>query len=298
MTSDRAPQLSRPLWLIGRDVARSPSPAMHNAALTTLGLPALYASRACSPDELDAVLDEAERSCRGINVTAPHKVRVAERYRDVLDDDARAAGAVNTVVFDAGRAVKAFNTDIAGLEFSWRRANLHIEGRTVAIVGAGGAARAVVVAAQRAGARGVVVHARKMSAAVGIVNVATALGLDAAAVSDGESSPRLTSAVDENAHETLGATVAVIAASGLDAPGVWLDRALAGPGAVHDLRYGAVARSVRDAALARGHLFSDGTLMLLAQAQVALTIFVRAPIGDAAASSMRLALTSSLSSTA
>lgn len=280
-----SPSLSKPLWLIGRDVARSPSPAMHNAALSSMGLPQLYASRACSPEELDALLDEAERTCRGINVTAPHKVRVAERYRDVLDDDARAAGAVNTVVYDDdGRAVKACNTDVAGLAFSWRRANLHVEGRTLAVIGAGGAARAVVVAAQQAGARGVVVHARKMSAAVGIVNVATAMGLDAVAV-------------DESAREALGATVAVVAASALDAPGVWLERALAAPGAVHDLRYGVAARAVRDAALARGHLFSDGTLMLLAQAQVALTHFVGAPLPDEATTAMRRALTSSLAPT-
>jgi shikimate dehydrogenase len=275
----------KPLWLIGRDIARSPSPAMHNAALATMGMAPRYTSRACSPDELAAVLDEAERTCRGINVTAPHKVRVAERYHDVLDDDARAAGAVNTVVFDdGGKAEHAGNTDVAGLVFAWRRSNFHIEGRTLAIVGAGGAARAVVVAAQQAGARGVVVHARKMSAAVGLVNVATALGLDAVAL-------------DENAREPLGATVVVIAASALDAPGVWLERALSGPGAVHDLRYGAPARPVRDAALARGHVFSDGTLMLLAQAQVALQRFTGAPLGDEATAAMRKALTSSLATT-
>lgn len=305
--------LTKPLWLLGGDVARSPSPAMHNAALAELGLPALYTARACSPDELDAVLDEAETTCRGINVTAPHKVRAAERYRDVLDDDALAAGAVNTVVFEDGQAVKACNTDVAGLAFSWRRANLHVEERTLAIVGAGGAARAVVVAAKQAGARGVVVHARKMSAAVGIVNVATGLGLDAVAVGAGEGGAHLTStlavslaradgrtrtAVDEGAGEALGATVVVIAASALDAPSAWLARALTGPGAVHDLRYGSAARSVRDAALARGHLFSDGTLMLLAQAQLALTHFVGAPIGDDATTAMRRALASSLASLA
>ena len=91
--------------------------------------------------------------------------------------------------------------------------------------------------------------------------------------------------------------MAVIAASALDTPGEWIERVLAAPGAVHDLRYGVAARAVRDAALARGHVFSDGTLMLLAQAQVALGHFVGAPIGDEATTAMRKALTSSLAST-
>lgn len=274
----------KPIWLLGSDVARSPSPAMHNAALAELGCAPVYQARSIAPESLDATLDDAERTCRGIQVTAPYKVRVAQRYRAVLDDDARAAGAVNTVLFDEhGHATRAANTDVAGLLFSWRRAALHIEGRTLALVGAGGAARAVVVAARQAGARAVVVHARKMSEAVAIVNLATAMQLDAVATV-----PSAASAA------SLGATVAVIAATGLDDPSTWLARCLAGPGAVHDLRYGPAARAVRDAALSAGHVFSDGTLMLLAQAQLALSHFAGAPLTDAATTAMRRALTRAL----
>ncbi len=270
--------MTAPLWLVGDDIARSPSPAMHNAALAAMGEPPRYLLQPCTADELAVVLDEAEARCGGINVTAPYKVAAAARFAAVLDDDARATGAVNTVVFAEGddarrHAVLAANTDVGGLLFAWKRSALHIEGRTVAVVGAGGAARAVVVAAQQAGARGVVVHARSAARANGLVALAASLGLEGIA-----------------ADEPCGASVAVLAASALDDPAAAIARALAGPGAVHELRYGAAARPSRDAALGAGHLFVDGTLMLLAQAQAALSLFLNAPLPDAAAGAMRRAL--------
>jgi shikimate dehydrogenase len=264
----------KPLWLIGDDIERSLSPAMQNAALAEIGEDAAYALKQCSAAELHAVLDDAERECRGVNVTAPHKVEVARRYADVLDDDARAAGSVNTVIFDGGRAVRALNTDVPGLLFAWKRSALHIEDRTIAVVGAGGAARSVIVAAQQAGARGVVVHARRESAAAGLLVLAAELGLDAV-----------------TADRPCGARVAVLASSSLDDPAGTIDKALAGPGAVHDLRYGDGARATRNAALKAGHLFVDGTLMLLAQAQVALAAFLGKAVPEPAATAMRKALT-------
>jgi shikimate dehydrogenase len=263
----------KPLWLLGADIARSPSPAMHNAALVAMGQDPVYGLKPCGPDELGAVLDDLEKTARGANVTAPHKVAVARRYAAILDDDARATGAVNTLVFEEGRAIAAKNTDVAGLLFAWKRSALVVEGRTVAVVGAGGAARAAVVAAQQAGARGVVVHARRDDAAASLVALAASLGLEAIAAS-----------------EPCGAQIAVLAATALDEPASWIARALDGPGAVHDLRYGAASHAARNAALAAGHLFVDGTLMLLAQGQAALAAFLGAPVPDAAAVAMRRAL--------
>lgn len=279
----------KPLWLLGlpgeAGIARSPSPAMHNAGLVALGEQPVYALHPCLADDLGLVLDDAERTCRGINVTAPFKVRAATRYAAVLDEDACAAGAVNTVVFASegqgtGAAV-ARNTDVRGLVASWRRSAFHVEGRTLAVIGSGGAARAVIVAAHRAKACAVVVHARRLDAALALVEVAARLGLDATAAP-----------LDRAA--SLGATMAIVATSALDDPAAWLDRALAGPGAVHDLRYGARAHAVRDAALARGHLFADGTLLLLEQGRLALAAFTGGTVGDEATNAMRLALTSSL----
>lgn len=244
------------LWLLGADVAASPSPAMHNAALVSLGLPAVYEARSLSSSELDAVLDEAEERCAGLNITAPFKERVAERYARALDEVARECGAVNTVCFRDGRP-SATNTDVHGLNEAWRRAAVSVLGQTVAIVGAGGAARAAVVAAKAAGAERIVVHARNESAASSLVELARALGLRA-----------------EQQGETRQARLAVFAVSALEDETAWVRRALAAPGVVHDLRYGGRGRALRNAALAQGHLYVDGATMLLAQGRAALAAFL------------------------
>lgn len=267
------------LWLLGADIAGSPSPAMHNAALAALGVEPVYALYPCGVSDLPKVLEEAVAGCRGINVTAPHKIEVARRWEELLDADARAAGAVNTVVFDGGRAVRALNTDVEGLLVAWRRANLHVRGRTVAVVGAGGAARAVVVAAARAGACGVEVHARNPAAATALAERAASLGLAAAVM-----------------NEPARATLAVLAATDLDEPARWIGRALGAPAAVHDLRYGPRTGTTRDAALRAGHLYADGSQMLLGQAEAALAAFRGEPLPEAAVHAMRRALASFLRS--
>lgn len=261
----------KPLWLVGADIAASPSPAMHNAALAALGLPPVYALRPTQADSLDATLDEAERSCRGINVTAPYKVQVARRFGAVLDETAALCGAVNTVVFDEGRAVAARNTDVFGLLSAWRRASIDVTDRVVAVVGAGGAARAALVAAREAGARGVTLQARRPEARRALAEVASALSLPV---------------VDEPA------CLAVLAASALQDAAATIAAALRGPGAVHELRYGLAARPSRDAALQARHVFLDGTSMLLAQGQAALALFLDGTLPASAATAMSLAVSS------
>lgn len=269
----------KPLWLLGEDIARSPSPAMYNAALVALGEAPVCAPHPCGRDDVAAAFDEAERTCRGVSVTAPHKLEAARRYQAVLDEAARQVGAVDTVVYEGERAIAALNTDVGGLLFAWRRAALHVEGRTVAVIGAGGAARAVVVAAKRAGARALVVHARRPEASAPLVALAESVGLEAVA-----------------AESPCGASLAVVATSVLDEPAAGIARALENPGAVHDLRVGARARAVRDAALRAGHLFSDGTMMLLGQAQTALSVFLGRRPSDDAVVAMRQALIRCVSS--
>jgi shikimate dehydrogenase len=231
---------------------------MHNAALSALGLPQTYSLRPCTAAELPRVLDDAERQCRGINVTAPHKQAVAERYANALDDDALLCRAVNTVVFADDGAVRALNTDVIGLRVAWKRAAVDVTGRIVAVVGAGGAARGVVRALKHAGAAGVVIYARRREAASELVVAAARSGLDGA-IGDGPEPD---------------VSMAVFAASVLDDDGAWIDRVLARPGVVHDLRYGRAARGLRNAALTRGHIFLDGGTMLLAQGRAALAAFL------------------------
>ncbi len=260
------------LWLIGADVEHSPSARMHNAGLAAMGLPMLYKNKSVAAADLDALLDEAAAKCRGLNVTAPYKTDLMDRYRSVLDEDTAQVGALNTVVFDGGRATAAHNTDVLGLETAWRRAATSVQGRDVCVYGTGGAARAALYALYVQGAKAVSVVGRTPGHVEPLLNWAQAHGL---------------TVLDEPSPETY---LLVIAASGLDDPGAVIEQCLSRPGVVHDLRYRNVA-GVRDAALHRKHLFIDGTSMLLAQAQAALRLFVGRPLSDAARIAMGRALT-------
>ena len=270
--------MRRALALVGdARIAHSPSPAIHDAIFGV----GTYTLMATSDDDGSATntFVTAEHTRRGINVTAPHKQRAAARYAAVVDDDARRAGAVNTVVFGDDRiAVVAANTDIRGLLVAWHRASVVVKDRVVAVVGSGGAARAVVVAAADAGAGAVVVHARRASAAASIVELAAGLGLDAC-VAD---------------SSTRAAELVVLAAADLDDPARWIARAALKTAVVHELRYGSRAVASRNAALGSGHLFVDGTSMLLAQAEASAALFAGRGLSDAEREAARRALVGAL----
>ena len=138
------------VWLIGRPVAHSLSPAMHNAAFAKLGLPHRYDAKETADDQLAATLDRVRRDedVLGANVTIPHK-ESALRLLDEVDDEARRIGAVNTIV-SRGTRLQGYNTDKYGfekaLETQPRRVPWHqgfpFSGDRILILGAGGAARA------------------------------------------------------------------------------------------------------------------------------------------------------------
>ena len=131
------------VWLIGDPVAHSLSPAMHNAAFATLGLPHRYEAKQTAPDELPATLERVRRGdVLGANVTIPHK-EAALKLVDEVSDEARRIGAVNTIVVRGGRLV-GDNTDGLGFRQAAAERSLFSENETVLVLGAGGAARAVV----------------------------------------------------------------------------------------------------------------------------------------------------------
>ena len=141
--------------LLGWPVAHSVSPAMQNAAFGALGLPWRYELLPAPPDELPAtVAGLAARGYRGANVTVPHKETVLALL-DGVEEMARAIGAANTLVLRDGGWLGT-NTDAAGFLSALRRAGFEPAGRRGLILGAGGAARAVVYALGQAGCTAVV----------------------------------------------------------------------------------------------------------------------------------------------
>lgn len=131
----------------------SRSPAIWQAALARLGLRAAYHPLDVPPERLAAVVDamRATPTCWGANVTVPHKEAVVP-FLDALEPSAEATGAVNTVVRRPDGRLVGANTDVvgavAGLLRPERDAPLldSLYGRTVLVIGAGGAARALVAA--------------------------------------------------------------------------------------------------------------------------------------------------------
>jgi shikimate dehydrogenase len=143
--------------LLGNPVGHSLSPAMHNAAFRALGIDARYDARQVAADDLaDAVTALRAADCLGANVTVPYKQAVVGLL-DGVADAARQLGAVNTIVRMPDGTLCGSNTDGDGLE-RWLRdagaAESVAHGDTL-VLGAGGAARATVLALARCGARSI-----------------------------------------------------------------------------------------------------------------------------------------------
>jgi shikimate dehydrogenase len=155
--------------LIGWPVEHSLSPAMHNAAFASLGLDWVYVPLPVRPEDVHQALKGlAALNFVGVNVTVPHKQAVM-RYVDELSDAAKATGAVNTIHIKQGKFF-GYNTDATGFLNSLVEAGCHPKGRRVAVLGAGGAARAVVFALTRAEAASVIVFNRTAERAAFLVD--------------------------------------------------------------------------------------------------------------------------------
>ncbi len=144
----RAP---RTIALLGHPVAHSISPRFQQAALDALGIDARYEAWDTPPEQLAAHIERFRSGdLLGGNVTVPHKV-AAMRYIDRPDAMVERVGALNTIVNRDG-LLHATNTDVAGITGALREAGVEARGADVVLIGAGGAARAVVVAMRMAGA--------------------------------------------------------------------------------------------------------------------------------------------------
>ena len=145
--------------LLGDPVRHSLSPAMHNAALATLGLDWVYLALPISSANLAAGVEGlAAIGCRGLNVTIPHKQAVARLCRD-LCPLAQRVGAVNTLVPLEGGGWHGTNTDVEGFLEPLRTENWH--GQQALVLGCGGSSRAVVAGLVELGLARITVAARR-----------------------------------------------------------------------------------------------------------------------------------------
>jgi len=131
--------------ILGWPIGHSLSPNMHNAMFAELGLDWAYVPFPVRPGDLSKALKGLiALNIIGVNVTVPHKQAVM-RHMDEVSKAAQTVGAVNTIHIKDGKFV-GYNTDSTGFLNSLIEANCHPKGLRVAVLGAGGAARAVVFA--------------------------------------------------------------------------------------------------------------------------------------------------------
>ncbi len=131
--------------IIGDPIHHSLSPAMQNAAFAAKGLNCTYIAFRVPQNELKESIESLRGiNIAGFNVTTPHKTNVM-RYLDELELTAKKASAVNTVNNIEG-IFRGYNTDVYGFIEPLHKRHVDFGGMHVLLIGAGGAARAVVVA--------------------------------------------------------------------------------------------------------------------------------------------------------
>jgi shikimate dehydrogenase len=174
----------RTYCIIGDPIHYSLSPGMQNAAFAALGLNCTYIAFRVPPSELKESMESLRSiNIAGFNVTVPHKVEVM-KHLDELDVTAKKAAAVNTVNNIEG-IFRGYNTDIHGFIEPLRQRKMDFRGMNVLVLGAGGAARAVVagLAEESGSISKVVIANRDVERAKELAKIGSGLGLKCETIS-------------------------------------------------------------------------------------------------------------------
>ena len=166
---------TRVVGIFGDPITHTRSPAMQNAAFRVRHLPYVYVPFLVRPADLSrAVHSIRALNLVGVNVTVPHKERIV-RYLDGLSAEANLCGAVNTVVNCDG-TLFGDNTDGRGFLLSLQERCLSPRRREVVVIGAGGAARALLASLIRAGSARVTILNRTQAKAQALARTYRSLG--------------------------------------------------------------------------------------------------------------------------
>lgn len=166
--------------MLGSPIGHSLSPVLHRAAYRELGLDWEYEAIDCDVPALAGTLGRLAGTHAGLSLTMPLKEAVLPLLAEVTSE-ARDIGAVNTVVFADGALDRrlGYNTDVIGVLAALEELGIDPAGEPVGLLGAGGAARAVLAALARRGVGEVVVVVRTPARAAGLLDLARRLGVAA-----------------------------------------------------------------------------------------------------------------------
>lgn len=163
--------------VIGDPIDHSLSPALHNPAFAFLRLDCTYIAYRIPKGELDdGIKDLKKIGIAGFNVTIPHKIDMM-RLLDEADDECKTVGATNTVVNTDGY-LKGYNTDVDGFLDPIRKRKIDCKGCNVLLIGAGGAARAVIAGFAKEKIGKITITNRTREKAEELVKFAKQLGLE------------------------------------------------------------------------------------------------------------------------
>lgn len=156
--------------LIGWPTRHSLSPIMHNAAFSNLGINWSYVPLPVQPGRIKgAISGLLALGFRGANVTIPHKQAVIP-FLHKLSPEAKAIGAVNTIVVEKNGTLVGHNTDSSGFIASLRQSEFEPQGKEAIVIGAGGSARAAVYGLLAAGTKRITVLNRTLAQAEGLIS--------------------------------------------------------------------------------------------------------------------------------
>ncbi|MES2445058.1 MAG: shikimate dehydrogenase [Pseudomonadota bacterium] len=243
--------------VIGDPISHSKSPLIHGFWLEALGIDAAYRATQVTPDGLPAYFDarRGDSDWRGCNITIPHKQAALDLVEDrggVRDS----IGAINTVIRD-GAALIGTNTDAGG--FYAPIAGLELEGAHAVVIGAGGAARAVLFALARLGIGRVTIQNRNVLKAAALLS---SFGIKGDAVALGSPLPPAVLLVNASALGMTGHPPLDLDLSPLPEDAV-----------VYDAVYAPLETGLLAQARARELDTVDGLDMLIAQASLAFELF-------------------------
>ncbi|MCL5773852.1 MAG: shikimate dehydrogenase [Firmicutes bacterium] len=160
--------------LLGYPLEHSISSIFFNYIFEKLKLPYGYFLFPVKPSNLSSSLNKLKAiGFAGVNVTIPHKEKII-RFLDILSPEAEAIGAVNTVIAGADGRLTGGNTDSGGFINAWKKeAGEKIQGRSFVILGAGGAARAVIYGLCKEGAGRILIFCRHFAKGLKIEKLMT-----------------------------------------------------------------------------------------------------------------------------
>ena len=167
--------------VIGDPIDHSLSPNIHSAAFRELDLDCSYIAFRIPKGELAEGLEGLKKiKIDGFNVTIPHKIEMM-KYLDRIDESCSVIGAVNTIANKEG-VFKGYNTDMDGFLEPFKKKGLNIANTKVLLLGAGGAARAIVAGFAKEKAGNITIANRTLDNAKSLSEFSKKVGLNSNAI--------------------------------------------------------------------------------------------------------------------